>query len=155
MQGTLRLPGHRAPPAAEETAAPTVRTGLKAAPAIRSVYWCEFPADMRFPEFWKTRPVVVISYKNALSGPILVVPMTTAAQPDNRWAVKLAKNPNPRNTSDVWVVCNHLYTVACSRLSTFGGTVPRLGEAEFRTIHDRILQWIPKPVSLDANDGTP
>lgn len=128
---------------------------LKAAPAIRNIYWCEFPADMRFPEFWKTRQVVVVSFKNALTGPILVVPMTTAAQLGYKWAVKLAKNPNPKNTCDVWVVCNHLYTVACSRLSTFGGVVPRLGEEEFRAINGRIFNGYRRCCRLTAEAVRP
>ena len=87
--------------------------------------------------------MVVISHQNLLTGPVLVVPMTTKPQHGDKWAVKLAKNPNPKDTCDVWVVCNHLYTVGCSRLSQFDGVVPRLTPGEFRPIHELVLKWVP------------
>ena len=148
--GTLRLSGGRSapdPPVVEDPS-PAARTSLKAAPAIRNVYWCAFPRDMRYPEFWKIRPVVVVSYKNSLKGPILVVPVTTKPQTGDRWAHKLPRNPSPRDTCDVWVVCNHLYTVGCSRLSAFDGVVPRLTPQEFRPIHELVLKWVPPLLPL-------
>ncbi|MSP01239.1 MAG: type II toxin-antitoxin system PemK/MazF family toxin [Acetobacteraceae bacterium] len=156
---TLHLFGIRPEPVASRRAAteepsPTVRATLKAAPAIRNVYWCAFPRDMRAPEFWKTRPVVVVSHKNTLAGPVLVVPMTTQPQTRDRWAIKLACNPNPKDTCDVWVVCNHLYTVGCSRLSSFNGIVPRLTSEAFRPIHELILQWVPPLLPLDSRPQT-
>jgi len=157
--GVLHLPTRRSEPVAvqqqpADVPPPAVRATLKAAPAIRNVYWCEFPRDMRQPEFWKTRPVIVMSYKNTLSGPILVVPITTKPQIDDRWAVKLARNPNPKEDCDVWVVCNHLYTVGCGRLSAFGGVVPRLTPEEFRPIHELVLKWIPPLLPLDSASST-
>jgi mRNA interferase MazF len=150
---TLHLPGgHSTLLPDREQSAPIVRGALKSAPRIRNIYWCQFPRDMRQPEFWKTRPVVIISHKNLLTGPILVVPMTTKPQHGDKWAVRLEKNPNPKQTCDVWVVCNHLYTVGCSRLSQFGGSVPRLTPAEFRPIHELVLKWVPRLVSLDSGE---
>lgn len=137
--GTLRLPGHFAPPVAE------VRRPLKATPAIRNVYSCRFPEAVLPPEFPKRRPVIVMSWKNSLTGPTLVVPITTQHRPDNPWAVKLARNPSPGETCEVWAVCNHLYTVSCLRLSATHGKVPRLTPEEFRPILDLVMKWMPAP----------
>jgi mRNA interferase MazF len=140
--GTLHLPT-RTPTPAAEAPAPVARTALKAAPAIRNVYWCRFSDAAVPPEFSKKRPVIVVSYENSLTGPILVLPITTEPQPGNLWAVKLERNPSPGENCDVWAVCNHLYTVACVRLTATHGTVPRLTPAEFRPIHELVLRWLP------------
>jgi len=42
---------------------------IKAAPKIRQIYWCDYWKDARLPEMWKTRPIIVVSYKNTLTGP--------------------------------------------------------------------------------------
>jgi mRNA interferase MazF len=140
-KGTLRLPGGRS--AATTAQAPILRAALKAPPDIRGIYWCGFPDAALAPEFSKRRPVVVVSYKNSMSGPILVVPSTSQPQPNNAWAIKLENNPCPGETCEFWVVCNHLYTVSCLRLTTWRHTVARLTEAEFRPIHELILKWLP------------
>ncbi|HEY1631950.1 MAG TPA: hypothetical protein VGF56_11585 [Rhizomicrobium sp.] len=59
---------------------------IKAAPKIRQVYWRDFWQDAMLPEMWKRRPVIVISYKNALFGPCLVIPLSTDPQVGNPWA---------------------------------------------------------------------
>lgn len=144
IEGTLHLPRRSGFAAAADRAVPAARTSIKAAPNIRNVYYCGFPDGAVPPEFSKRRPVIVVSYKNSLTGPVLVVPITTQAQPDNRWAVKLARNPKPGETCHVWVVCNHLYTVSCARLTATHGTVPRLTVDEFRPVHELILKWLPR-----------
>jgi hypothetical protein len=48
---------------------PRVQPRILAAPKIRQIYWCDFWLDAHLPEMWKTRPVVVVSYKNTLHGP--------------------------------------------------------------------------------------
>jgi mRNA interferase MazF len=121
--------------------APTAPIAIKAAPKLRNVYWCKFPTDMYFPEFWKVRPIVVVSHRNALSGPILVVPLTTSPQLKNEWAVNLGRAVHQNR--DSWAVCNHIYTVSCHRLSAFSGKVPRISESEFRPIHELILTRLP------------
>jgi len=136
--GTLHLPGSQ--PALSE---PAARTTLKSAPAIRNVYSCRFPEAALPPEFSRRRPVIVVSRKNSLTGPFMVTPITTQPQHDNPWAVKLARNPGPGETCDVWVVCNHLYTVSCTRLTATHGMVPRLTAVEFRPVHDLIVKWVP------------
>ena len=68
---------------------PRVAPKLKARPSIRQLYWCDFPQDAQLPEFWKRRPVVIVSYKNTLSGAVTVVPCSSQDQTDNEWAVRL------------------------------------------------------------------
>lgn len=129
----------------DEPAAPEVANRINFAPKLGNVYWCEFPADARKPEFWKTRPVIVVSYANTLLGPVLVVPLTTKPQPGNRWAYALPENPVPRETRASWAVCNHLYTVSCSRLSPIHGKVGQLGEAARKPIIELARQWLASP----------
>jgi mRNA interferase MazF len=126
----------------DEPAAPEVPNRINFAPRLGNVYWCEFPTDARKPEFWKTRPVIVVSYANTLLGPVLVVPLTTKTQPGNKWAYALPKNPVPRENRASWAVCNHLYTVSCSRLSPIHGKVVRLDEAERKPIIDLVRRWV-------------
>jgi mRNA interferase MazF len=99
------------------TSAAAGRLRIKATPKVRNVYYCGFPEAALPPEFSKRRPIIVVSYKNSLTGPILVVRLTTQAQTANGWTVKLARNPTPGETCDVWAVCNPLYTVSCTRLT--------------------------------------
>lgn len=49
---------------------PKIQPRLKHAPKIRQLLWCDFPADAHLPEFWKTRPVLVISKRTTLKGAI-------------------------------------------------------------------------------------
>jgi mRNA interferase MazF len=123
---------------------PVAPNTIKAAPRLRNVYWCKFPKDMYFPEFWKVRPVVVVSHQNQLNGPVVIVPLTTSPQSNNEWAVNLGRAVHENR--DSWAVCNHIYTFSCHRLSAFGGKVPRISEAAFRPIHELILARLP---SLD------
>lgn len=128
----------------DETAPPAGVLTLKAAPAVRNVYWCSLWTDAVKPEFWKRRPVIVVSYKNSLHGPCLVVPLTTQPQPANLWAHKLTVNYVAPGT-DTWAVCNHLLTVSPVRLSSVKGKVPRLSVDEFAPILAKVLGWLPKP----------
>jgi hypothetical protein len=51
-----------------ENKPPYVGPRIKAAPAIRQVYWCDFLTDAQLSEIWKTRPALVIFYNNTLHG---------------------------------------------------------------------------------------
>jgi mRNA interferase MazF len=119
---------------------PSVQPRIRTAPKVRQIYWCDFPRDAQLPEMWKTRPVVVVSYKNSLHGPCLVAPISTKPQYDMEWAWELSISLDGRKT---WVVCNHLYTIAPSRLSTFPGKIPRLSPEEFSQILQKIKKWLP------------
>jgi mRNA interferase MazF len=120
---------------------PRVTPSIKAAPKIRQLYWCRLPDDAELPEFWKLRPVVVVSFKHVLHGHCSVIPTTTAEQVGNPWAVKLATSFDGRAS---WAVCNHPLTVANSRLRVNKGVIPRVTEAEFGEILQRLLAWLPK-----------
>jgi mRNA interferase MazF len=121
---------------------PRVQPRIIAAPKHGQLYWCDFWLDAHLPEFWKTRPVVVLSYKNTLSGPCLVVPLTTEPQGSSPWAWELADSIDGRRS---WVVCNHLYTVAPSRFSQIKGKIPRVSNSDFNEILSRVTAWLPRP----------
>lgn len=127
-------PQTNTPAASDEPEAPEVPTRIKAAPRIGNVYWCDYPQDARLPEFWKKRPVVVISARNSLSGPILIVPLTTKPQGANPAAHALPVNPIPKETRPSWAVCNHMNTVSCSRLSPIQGAVPKLRDEDLQAV---------------------
>jgi mRNA interferase MazF len=128
----------------DEPAAPAGRVVLASAPKIRAVYWCGFWRDALRPEFYKNRPVVIVSRDNRLDGPALVVPLTTKPQGNNKWAYKLTENPNPRKPSiDSWAVCNHIYAVSCARLAQMDGGVPRMKPADFDGVVRLMLRALP------------
>src|ERR1700724_842774 len=127
----LTTPADTPPP---EDRPPHVPPRIKAAPAIRQIYWCDFWTDSRFPEMWKRRPAVVVSFKNKLTGPCTVLPTSSEPQDDNPWAHKLSFRPDGRFES--WVICNQPLTVAPSRFSQFHSNppIPRLSVQEFDQI---------------------
>jgi len=119
-----------------------VEPRISASPAIRQMYWCDFWSDPMLPEMWKTRPVVVVSYKNSLHGPCLVAACSTDPQEEKsaQWAHELSASFDGQKT---FVVCNHLYTVSPSRLTADRKGIPRLTEAEFNQILAKVLRWLP------------
>jgi len=121
---------------------PHVRPRIIAAPKHGQIYWCDFWLDAQLPEMWKTRPVIVLSYKNTLYGPCLVVPTSTLPQGSSPWAWELSVSIDGQKS---WVICNHLYTVAPSRLSQVRGKIPRVPNNEFNEILSRVTQWLPRP----------
>jgi mRNA interferase MazF len=124
-----------------------VKPRITAAPKIRQLYWCDFWADARLPEVWKTRPVVVVSYKNTLHGPCLVVPTSTEPHDDvDPWAYKLSGQIEGVHS---WALCNMLSTVAPSRFSQFKGKIPLLPEADFNEVLARVMKWLPKPFAIE------
>lgn len=125
-----------------EEVPPRVRPSLKAAPAIRELYWCDLPRDAQLPEFWKCRPVIIMSFRNTLSGAVTVIPCSTAKQPDNPWAVRLSKTVDGR-FGEAWAICDKPMTVAVSRLKLDRRGKLRLSEAEFNPVLARLLEWLP------------
>lgn len=115
------------------------------APKIRQIYWCDFDEPPRLPEFGKTRPVLILSFKNFLTAHSTVLPITTDDQEGKSadWAHALQQPVTEGRLS--WVVCNHIYTVSNTRLSPFGQVVPRLSEDEFNDILAKVLRWLPSP----------
>jgi len=129
-----------------ELTPPRVQPRIVAAPKHGQIYWCDFWLDAQLPEMWKTRPVVVISYKNSLHGPCLVVPTTTQPQGNSPWAWPMSVSIDGQSS---WAVCNHLYTVAPSRFTQIRGTIPRVPNTEFNEILRRVLAWLPRPFEVD------
>ena len=126
-----------------EVKPPWVKPRIIAAPKIRQIYWCDFWEDARLPEMWKTRPIVVVSYKNTLNGPCLVLPLSTEPQGDSPWALKLKSRVVDENS---WVICNHPSTVSPSRFSQFKGKIPVLPQEEFNQAIEIFMKWLPKPL---------
>lgn len=122
---------------------PRIQPRIMAAPKLGQLYWCDFWQDAQLPEMWKTRPVVVMSYKNQLHGPCLVIPTTTEPQGNSQWAYKLPSDLVDGRES--WAVCNHLYTVAPSRFSQVKGRIPKLTNEDFNEVHTRMMSWLPRP----------
>ena len=114
---------------------------LKSAPKIRQLYWCDFPKDAQLPEFWKRRPVIILSYKNTLYGAVTVIPCSTQAQPNNPWAFPLATTIDGKAA---WAICDKLTTVAVSRLIPDKSRILRLPEAEFQQMLQIVKRWLPK-----------
>ena len=121
---------------------PRIAPRVRAAPRIRQVYWCDFPLDAQLPEFWKTRPVLILSKTAQLFGNVTVLPFSTKAQPDNPMAYAVR---SPIDGKQAWVICDYLTTVAVSRLSPPGRVVPRIGQVDFNRIVERVLSALPRP----------
>jgi mRNA interferase MazF len=126
----------------DQSPPPRVAPRLVGAPKIRQLFWCDFPQDAQLPEFWKRRPVIVISYRNVLHGALTVIPCSTQAQPGNVWAFPLRTTIDGRAA---WAICDKPTTVAVSRLLPDKGGVKRLPEAEFDEMLGLVLDWLPKP----------
>jgi mRNA interferase MazF len=126
-----------------------VKPRIIAAPKIRQIYWCDFWKDAHLPEMWKTRPVIVISYRNRLHGPCLMIPTTTEpGNESNPWAYKLSIKIE--GVFDSWALCNQPSTVAPSRLSSFSkGKIPLLPKADFNQVLELLAQWLPAPFKLE------
>ena len=124
---------------------PRIAPRLKSAPKIRELFWCDFPLDAQLPEFWKTRPVVILSFRKVvLSGAVVVVPCTTSEQPANGPAFKLRTSID--GNTEAWAICDKPTTVAVSRLTPDKGGVSRLPMDEFNEMLALVLDWLPKPM---------
>lgn len=126
----------------EQEPPPKIAPRLKSIPKIRELFWCDFPQDAQLPEFWKRRPVVILSYRATLSGAVTVIPCSTAAQPANPWAFPLQTTIDGRAA---FAICDKPTTVAVSRLSPDKGGIRRMTEAEFDEMLALVLAWLPKP----------
>ncbi|MES1200294.1 MAG: type II toxin-antitoxin system PemK/MazF family toxin [Pseudomonadota bacterium] len=123
---------------------PAIPPKIVGAPKIRQFYWCEFWQDAILSEMWKTRPVLIVSYRNTLYGPCSVLPVSTDPQEGKSadWAHRLSFSLDGH--SENWVVCNHIYTVSPRRLSPFRGVPPRMQEGEFNDVLKRLFRWLPR-----------
>ena len=120
---------------------PKIKPRLIGAPKVRQIFWCDFPKDAQLPEFWKRRPVIIVSYRNILHGAVTVVACSTRDQSDNVWAFPLETTIDGRAA---WAICDKISTVAVSRLLPDKSGVKRLSEIEFNKLLGLILNWLPK-----------
>ena len=127
---------------ANENIPPRVPPRIRSAPRIRQVYWCDFPDDAQLPEFWKRRPVLILSKTSKLHGKVTILPFSTKSQPDNPFAYPII---SPLDGQKTWVICDYLTTIATSRLHLPGRVVPRVTQADFNQIVTIALQALPRP----------
>jgi len=125
---------------------PRFRPKLIFTPKTRELYWCDFPKDAQLPEFWKRRPVIIVSRLNTLHGAVTVIPCSTQEQRDS-WAVKLSGTIDG-TPGDSWAICDKPTTVAVSRLLLPHGGKRKVSEAEFTQVLAKLLEWLPK-LSID------
>lgn len=122
---------------------PRIAPRIKSAPKIRQLYWCDFPQDAQLPEFWKRRPVIVLSYKKiTLHGAVTVIPCSTQAQQAADRAFPLRTTIDGRAA---WAICDKPTTVAVSRLVPDKGGIIRMPEDEFNEMLGMVLDWLPIP----------
>ncbi|MEH7846373.1 type II toxin-antitoxin system PemK/MazF family toxin [Rhizobium laguerreae] len=135
---------------AREAAPRRIPPTLTRAPRTKEIYWCRFPRDAELPEFWKVRPVVVLSRKADIKGTVLVVPCTSIDQSRNPDAVELhARIGGSRN----WAVCDKPSSVAASRLTAVTG-MPKVTEIELSAILRRVASITPMPTLSDSKRET-
>jgi len=131
----------------EDNIPPRITPRLKAAPKIRQFYWCDFPEDAQLPEFWKRRPVIIISHKNTLHGTVTVVPCTTLPPKEEhtfskKWAFPLSITMDGREN---WAICDKPSSVAVSRLSVHRGNIQTMSNDEFNNMLSLLHEWLPQP----------
>lgn len=125
----------------EASPPPRVKPRLTSAPKIRELFWCDFPTDAQSPEFWKRRPVIVLSKTSTLYGSVVVVPCSTQTQTDRRKAYPLRTTIDGRAA---WAICDKPSTVAVSRLLPSRGKVVRMPQEEFDDMLRVVLDLLPK-----------
>jgi len=128
---------------------PRIPTRLKAVPRIRQLYWCDFPNDAQLPEFWKRRPVIIVSFRNTLSGAVTVIPCSSQHQRDNPWAFPLVTTIDGKTS---WAICDKPTTVAVSRLSVDQSGINRLSKTEFNAVLALVLKWLPVLPAIRIDD---
>ena len=121
---------------------PRIKPKLKSAPKVRQLYWCDFPKDAQLPEFWKRRPVIILSYKNTLHGAVTIIPCSTQPQQNSKWAFPLNTTIDGKSA---WAVCDKPTTVAVSRLIPDESGIKSLPDDEFNKMLNIFLEWIPRP----------
>jgi len=120
---------------------PKKQPQLKSAPKIREFFWCDFPRDAQLPELWKRRPVIILSKNAILSGAVTVIPCSTQAEQDPRFAFPLRTTIDGRAA---WAICDKPTTFAVSRLLPAQGTVHRMPVDEFHEMLRIVLGLLPK-----------
>jgi mRNA interferase MazF len=135
----------------EQQTPPKVAPRLKSAPKIRQIYWCDFPLDAQLPEFWKRRPVIILSFRTTLFGAVTIIPCSTQAQQDPRLAFPLRTTIDGRAA---WAICDKPTTVAVSRLVPDKKGIVRMPEDEFHEMLRIVLDLLPK-LPAPPHGGSP
>ena len=115
---------------------------IRSAPRAKQVFWCAYPdpAHTEVPEFYKRRPVVVLSRKATLYGVVTVVPLSGKPQSGNRNSLQMH---SPIEGKIVWAVCNHIHTLSTRRLHPPAGGIPKVSDEDFREILKRVCNNLP------------
>jgi len=120
------------------------------APRIREIYFCDFPQDAILPEFWKKRPVLIIS-RNAklqgsmrqLYGNVMILPISSLEQPNNPAAYEIQADILPKRS---WIICDYVAAVSVARLSPYRGANRRavkLPAEEFDKAMEIMFRYLP------------
>jgi mRNA interferase MazF len=131
----------------EDNRPPRIKPRLKSAPKIRELFWCDFPEDAQLPELWKTRAVLIVSYRNTLNGTATILPCSGQDQQGNKWALEL---PVTIDGKPSWVICDKPTSFAVSRLSSGRYGVIRLSEEQYQPILDKMLIWLTPGKRVDV-----
>lgn len=138
---------------------PEIEPLLRAAPRIKQVYWCKFPLaeQQHKPEFSSTaekpeRPVVVLSRQSTRRGVVTVVPLTRADQKDPHRSVRIKSPLDGKEAS--WAVCNHITTVAVSRLRQPRTPTPQVDHDDFQRIVEKVMLTgnLPDPIAPELTN---
>lgn len=116
---------------------------IKSAPRIRQVFWCDYPdpEHTEKPEFYKRRPVVVLSRKSTLHGVVTVIPLSGKPQTDSRNTLRI-RSPI-KGTDFCWAVCNHIDAVSTRRLDAPAGGIRKVSDDDFRGILKKACNNLP------------
>ncbi|KAA6406198.1 type II toxin-antitoxin system PemK/MazF family toxin [Candidatus Tokpelaia sp.] len=132
----------------EEEKPPYKKPSLKSAPRIRQILACRFPNGAAafpngaiLPEFYKMRPVLIISKKARLDGIVTILPLTTSPQNSNPAAYKIISGITPKQS---WIICNYITSVSVARLSAERRIVPYLPEGEFAQVLALMHSFLPQ-----------
>jgi mRNA interferase MazF len=130
----------------DDSAPPRIPSALTKPPRIKEIFWCQFPRDAELPEFWKVRPVVVLSRKVDLNGTVFVVPCTSCDQKGSSDAVEISTTIGGPKT---WAICDKPVSVAVSRLRPPKGK-PEVTDRELTEIVRKVALLMPHPIVSDA-----
>jgi|GEM_PF-1808212 len=99
---------------------PYKKPSLKSAPRIRQILSCRFangaaafPNGAILPEFYKTRPVLILSKKARLDGYALILPLTSKNPCGAKNAYQIRA---PITQKQSWVICDYITSISVARL---------------------------------------
>ena len=85
---------------------------------------------------------MILSSKSTLSGVATVVPLTRRSQDNDRFSVYVR---SPLDGRDAWAICNHITTVAVSRLAPpYKHAIPKMEANDFQKIVQKVMANLPE-----------